>query len=104
MKPFIKILFVLLLLIPVLSYSQSVINVYARVTAITGTSLTITGATGSFTAGNAIVMQMQDSTIGTNTGNNTGFGNLASIQSAGVSEVVNITAATASTITLSAAL
>jgi Secretion system C-terminal sorting domain len=104
MKQYIKILFVMLLLAPVMSFSQSVINVYARVTAVGGISLTITGATGTFTAGNAIVMQMQDSTIGTNTGNNTGFGNLASIQAAGVSEVVSITAATTTTITLSTAL
>jgi Secretion system C-terminal sorting domain len=104
MKPFIKILFVLLLLAPVLSFAQSVINVYARVTAISGTSITITGATGTFTAGTAIVMQMQDSTIGTNTGNNTSFGNLGSIQSAGISEVVSISSATSTTITLSASL
>ncbi|MEP6748415.1 MAG: T9SS type A sorting domain-containing protein [Bacteroidota bacterium] len=104
MKPYIKILFVMLLLAPVLSFSQSVINVYARITAVAGTSLTITGATGPFVAGNAIVMQMQDSTMGNNTGNNTGFGNLASIQSAGVSEVVNITASSTTTITVSAAL
>ncbi|HMC87280.1 MAG TPA: hypothetical protein VKI61_17265, partial [Chitinophagaceae bacterium] len=104
MKPNFKILFVLMLLAPVLSFAQSVINVYARVTAITGTSITITGATGTFTAGGAIVMQMQDSTIGTNTGNNGGFGNLASIQSAGISEVVSISSATTTTITLSTAL
>ena len=104
MKSIIKILILLLLLTPVLSFSQSVINVYARVTAVSGTSLTITGATGSFTAGQAIIMQMQDNTIGTNTGNNTGFGNLGSIQSAGISEVVNISSATATSITLSTAL
>ncbi|MEO5591332.1 MAG: T9SS type A sorting domain-containing protein [Chitinophagaceae bacterium] len=104
MKPISKSLFLILLLTPALSFSQSVINVYARVTAVSGTSLTITGATGSFTAGQAIIMQMQDSTIGTNTGNNTGFGNLGSIQSAGISEVVNISAATSTIITLSTAL
>ena len=104
MKHLIKTLLILLLLIPAVSFSQSVINVYARVTAVSGTTLTITGATGSFTAGAAIVMQMQDSTIGTNTGNNTGFGNLGAIQSAGLSEVVAISSATTTTITLSTAL
>ncbi|MEP7278103.1 MAG: T9SS type A sorting domain-containing protein [Bacteroidota bacterium] len=101
MNPFIKTLFAGLLLAPLWCFPQSVINVYARVTAISGTSLTITGATGSFTAGEAIIMQMQDSTIGTNTSNNSGFGNLASIQSAGLYEVVTITAATSTSISLS---
>jgi len=104
MKPAIKFLLLFLLLIPASSFSQSVINVYARVTAVSGTSITITGTTGTFTAGEAIVMQMQDSTIGNNTGNNTGFGNIGSIQSAGISEVVSISAATSTTITLNSAL
>lgn len=104
MKSVFKILFVLFLLTPAMAFTQTVINVYARVTAISGTSLTITGATGTFTAGNAIVMQMQDSTIGTNTGNNSGFGNIGTILSAGLSEVVNISSATSTSIVLSAAL
>jgi len=104
MKSHIKILVVLMMLAPTWSAAQSVINVYARVTAVSGTSLTITGATGTFTTGAAIVMQMQDSTIGTNTGNNSSFGNLSSIQNAGIYEIVNITAASTSTITLSSTL
>ncbi|MFT3932677.1 MAG: T9SS type A sorting domain-containing protein [Chitinophagaceae bacterium] len=104
MKNFTKCLLLILIAIPAVSFSQSVINVYARVTAISGSTLTITGATGSFAAGSAIVMQMQDNTIGSNTSNNAGFGNLGSIQSAGISEVVTINSASGTTITLSAAL
>ncbi len=104
MKLSIKPFLLIALLIPAISFSQTVINVYARVTAVSGTSLTITGATGTFTTGEAIVMQMQDSTIGTNTGNNTGFGNLGNIRSAGLSEVVTISAVTSTTITLSGSL
>ncbi len=104
MKPFIKILTLALFCLPVLSFAQTTVNIYGRVTAISGTTLTISNTTGSFAAGSAIVMQMQDSTIGTNTGNNSSFGNLASIQSAGLMEVVTITAATSTTVTLSSAL
>lgn len=103
MKPFFKILIVVIMLAPLCGAAQSVVNVYARVTSLSGTSLSVTGATGTFTTGAAIAMQMQDSTIGNNTGNNNSFGNLSSIQSAGVYEIVNITAVSASTITLSVA-
>ncbi len=104
MKRILTLWILLTVFIPVTILAQSTINIYARVTAISGSTLTISNTTGSFTSGEAIVMQMQDSTLGTNTGNNAGFGNLASIQSAGIYEVVNITAATGTSITLSGAL
>jgi hypothetical protein len=85
---------------PILLAAQTTVNVYARVTAINNNTITISNATGSFVAGDAIVMQMQDSTIGNNTTNTSSFGNLASIQSAGLHEIVTITSATATTITL----
>jgi Secretion system C-terminal sorting domain len=100
MKPVVKMILLLLLLVPAAGFSQTVVNIYARVTAISGTTLTIVNTTGSFTTGEAIIMQVQDSTIGNNTGNNSGFGNLASIQSAGISEVVSITSASAGSVTL----
>jgi hypothetical protein len=104
MKRIKTILNLIILLTPLASFSQATVNIYARVTAISGNNLTVSNATGSFTTGDAIIMQMQDSTIGTNTGNNAGFGNLGSIQSAGIFEVVTITAATSTSITLSGIL
>src|SRR3954471_804056 len=98
MKSLIKILVALMLVTPFTAAAQTVVNVYARVTAASGASLTISNGTRTFSTGSAIVMQMQDSTVGANTGNNSSFGNLASIQSAGVYEIVTITAATASNI------
>lgn len=67
-----------------------IINAYAQVTAINGTTLTLANlneAYHSFTIGEKVmIMQMQDNVIGTNTNNNINFGNLANIQSAGLYE------------------
>lgn len=79
-------------------FSQTIINGYARVTAVSGTTLTISpteqsevASTGTFAVGmNVIVMQMQDNVIGTNTSDNASFGNLSSIQSAGLYEVATL--------------
>lgn len=76
------------------SYNQ-VINGYAKITAITGTTLlTVNNVdeTGdSFEDGDfAIVMQMQDDVIGANTADNASFGDLGAIGSAGNYEVVVI--------------
>ncbi|MEQ8520688.1 MAG: T9SS type A sorting domain-containing protein [Vicingaceae bacterium] len=72
------------------SESRSQINAYAEVTAVTGKSLAISAQNESFdafTAGEQIVlMQMQDDVIG-NTSNSTNFGDLGTIQSAGLYEV-----------------
>lgn len=85
-----------LLLLMILSISQvlfsQVINGYARVSSIAaGTTFTVVNVneTGdTFEDGEAvIVMQMQDSVIGTNTGNNASFGNLSSIESSGLYEI-----------------
>ena len=69
------------------AYCQ-VINGYAKVTAITGTTLltvnNIDESGDTFEDGEfAIVMQMQDDVIGVNTNNNSSFGDLNSIGSAG---------------------
>lgn len=96
-----KLAILVIFLMPMLAFSQTVINVYARVTAISGTTVTFTAATGTFPTGDAIIMQMQDSVIGSNTTNNSSFGNVASIQSAGLSEVVSVSAVSGTTITLS---
>ncbi|MBS1667046.1 MAG: T9SS type A sorting domain-containing protein [Bacteroidetes bacterium] len=94
------VLFILLL--PILGKSQTVINTYARVTAISGNTLTISNATGSFSAGKAIIMQMKDSVIQTSILNNSSFGNIDNIGKAGISEVVTISSVSGTTITLSA--
>lgn len=87
-------LLILCTLLPCTLQAQ-VVNGYAKVTAISGATLTLgtyneTGA--PFVIGKqVIVMQMQDDVIGTNTADNANFGNLSSIQQAGLFEVRNIT-------------
>ncbi|THU34170.1 T9SS type A sorting domain-containing protein [Niastella caeni] len=100
----------LVLLIPVTAHAQ--VNSYARVTAINGTKtqLTISNRNETyhtFTVGEeVIVMQMQDTVIGTNTANNANFGNLSAIANAGFYEIAVISAINGgrTTITLSAPL
>ena len=79
---------------------QAQVNGYARVTAISSTTLTIGTSNetyGTFTIGMPIiVMQMQDNVIGTNTSNNSAFGTLSSIQSTGQYEIAHITSVTRS--------
>ncbi|GAB5538962.1 MAG: hypothetical protein Salg2KO_10650 [Salibacteraceae bacterium] len=75
-----------------LGLNSQVINGYARVSSIVGDSVfsvvNVNETGDSFEDGDAvIVMQMQDSVIGANTGNNASFGGLSSIQSAGLYEV-----------------
>ncbi len=76
------------------------VNGYAQVTAITSTTLTIGSSSetyGTFAVGlPVIIMQMQDNAIGANTGNNSSFGNLSSLQSAGLYEIAHVTAVTRS--------
>ncbi|HMQ75041.1 MAG TPA: T9SS type A sorting domain-containing protein [Flavobacteriales bacterium] len=75
-----------------------VINGYAEITAIAGSTLTVgttNEAAALFQAGKDIViMQMQDNVIGSNTANNAAFGNLSAIQQAGRFEVRRIAAVT----------
>lgn len=76
------------------------VNAYAEVTAISGTSLTLSGALetyDSFEDGEeAVLMQMQDDVAGTNLNNTINFGDLAAISSAGVWEFVTIVSHTES--------
>lgn len=86
------------------------VNAYARVTDIgsNNTQLTISNLNQTyhtFAAGEqVIVMQMQDNVIGPNTSNNSSFGTLSSIASAGLYEARTISAVTATSITLTEAL
>ena len=93
------------------SNAQVIYNAYAKVSAISGSSvLTLTNvdeANHTFTiGGNVIIMQMQDDVIGTNTTNVSTFGDLSAINNAGIYEVRSIiarspAAGTTTSITLS---
>ncbi len=99
-------LFLFILFIPFLAKAQ-IINSYAKITNVSGATLTISGVAaevnetaGAFAAGErVIVMQMQDNVIGT-TADVAGFGNVGTIASAGLYEVSTITARTGTSITL----
>jgi hypothetical protein len=70
------------------------INGYARITSISGTTLNVSNVNQTyhnFIVGNwVVIMQMQDNVIGTNTGENTSFGNLSTINRAGLYEIRQI--------------
>ncbi len=93
-------------------YCQTPVNAYAKITAIAGTTISLSNVNqtfASFTTGQyVIVMQMQDDVIGANTTNTASFGNLSAIQSAGryeVAQILSITGApTPSSVTLTATL
>ncbi|GIV43202.1 MAG: hypothetical protein KatS3mg035_0325 [Bacteroidia bacterium] len=95
----------LIILISCISELKSqIVNGYAQVTNISGTTLTIGVANetnDAFDVGDKIIiMQMQDNVIGTNTADNASFGNLSSIASAGLYEVARIIARSGSNITV----
>ncbi len=83
-----------------------IINAYAQVTAISGTTLTLASVNETYHTFNvgekAILIQMQDDVIGTNTADNASFGDLAAIGSAGKYEVVTITSKSLPTIQVNA--
>lgn len=94
------------------SFSQ-VVNAYGKVTNVSGTTINVSNineANDTFEDGEfVIVMQMQDNVIGANTSNNASFGNLSSIQSAGLYDIIDISSHTESggvpnTVTFSRAL
>ena len=113
-KSLTKLYLFVYLLVNIHSFGQVIYNAYARVTAVTSsTLLTVSNpneTNHTFTVGGqVIVMQMQDNVIGTNTTNATTFGNLGAIANAGSYEVrtisvVNRSAGTATSIGLSSAL
>ncbi|QCK16374.1 T9SS type A sorting domain-containing protein [Mangrovivirga cuniculi] len=71
------------------------VNAFAAVTSLSGNNITVSEVDetfDSFEVGEKIlIMQMQDDVIG-ETGNNTNFGDLGDIRSAGLTEMVEITA------------
>lgn len=105
--------FLLAISISLFSTAQTPVNGYARITAVAGTTLTVTSVNetyDTFEDGEyVIVMQMQDDVIGGNTGNSASFGTLAAISSAGLYEVARISSHTESSglpvsVTLTSAL
>ena len=88
--------------------AQSIINAYAKVTGISGTTLTLSDmneTNDTFVSGEqVIIMQMQDDVIGSNTSNDSNFGTLDNIQSAGLYEVATIASVASSTLTLTTSL
>ena len=74
--------------------AASQVNGYANVTSITGPLLSIAGANETYDQFNIgdriLVLQMQDDVIGSNTANNTNFGNLSAIANAGKYEVATV--------------
>jgi hypothetical protein len=83
----------LLILLSVLSVKAQV-NGYAKVTAVAGPALTISVSNETYDQFNngdkVLVMQMQDDVIGSNTSNNSNFGNLSTIANAGKYELATI--------------
>ncbi len=98
--------FLCLFVLALATYSANaqVINAYAEVTAISGSVLTLSNVNETFhtfAAGDeVIIMQMQDNVIG-GTSDNSSFGSLGSIGSAGLYEVRVISSRTATSLTLS---
>jgi len=93
--------------------SQVTYNSYARISNISGTTMTVTNLTEtpnfSFAvSGNVLIMQMQDDVIGANTTNASTFGDLGSNASAGLWEQKTVSSITRSgttaTIVLTSAL
>lgn len=79
-------------------YAQ--VNAYARVTSISSTTLNVTSVNETYatfaTGMQVIVMQMQDNVIGSNTSDNSTFGDLSTLASTGMYEVAIISSVTRS--------
>src|ERR1041384_5991483 len=84
----------LITLLLILFSASAQVNGYARVTGIVGPVLTVSNVNetyGTFNIGDkVIIMQMQDDVIGSNTAQNSSFGNLATIANAGRYEIATV--------------
>ncbi len=107
------LLLAIALFLQISSRGQNPVNGYAQVTAIAGNTLTVTNvneAYDTFEDGEeVIVMQMQDNVAGTNTANNSTFGDISGIGNAGRWEIRVIASHTESlgvpaTVTLTTAM
>ena len=90
MKTFITLISFILIMLNV----NAQVNGYAKVTLIAGPLLTVSDVNETYDQFNigdkVIIIQMQDDVIGSNTGNNSSFGNLATIANAGKFEIATI--------------
>ncbi|UTW62093.1 T9SS C-terminal target domain-containing protein [bacterium SCSIO 12741] len=89
-----NLIWVALILISCIPVFGQNVNAYATVTGIVGSTLTIDmvdETDDTFEDGEyVVIMQMQDDVIGSNTSNNSSFGNLSNIASAGLYEIRQI--------------
>ncbi|MEP0368705.1 MAG: T9SS type A sorting domain-containing protein [Cyclobacteriaceae bacterium] len=76
------------------SHAQTIVNAYARVSEISGSTLYINNVNevnDTFAEGeNILIFQMQDDVIGSNTNDDSSFGNISDIGSAGLYEQATI--------------
>lgn len=91
---FMKHLFTLCLFLSFSFLGNAQINAYASVSAISGTTLTLSGINQTYHTFNngdqIIIMQMQDNVAGSNTTNTSSFGAVSTIANAGKYEVATI--------------
>lgn len=89
-----RILGVIFLFLTSYGYNQTIVNGYAEVASISGTIVTLSSVDESYdtfeNGDKVIIFQMQDDVIGSNTSDNSSFGNLSDIKSAGLFEVATI--------------
>lgn len=95
-----KILIISFLMFFASSVYSQVVNAYAKVNSITSNTIFVSDineVNDTFENGEfVIIMQMQDDVIGSNTSNTLGFGDLSSIESAGLYDIVKIVSHTES--------
>jgi Secretion system C-terminal sorting domain len=93
-NPTMKHFFILCFLLSVTFYGKAQINAYASVSAISGTTLTLSSINQTYHTFNSgdqiIIMQMQDNVAGSNTTNTAAFGTVSTIANAGRYEIATI--------------
>lgn len=105
-----KTYFLLLLLTLSYAAAKAQINAYAKVTSISGTTLSLSNVNQTYHTFNngdqIIIMQMQDNVAGSNTTNTSSFGAVSTIANAGSYEVatINSVAGLPASLTITAAL
>lgn len=97
--------FVTLIALPYSSVAQNIsgiINTYTAVTAITGTTISVTSAAGFSVGGKVLVIQMKGATI--TQANNNSYGNIVAYNNAGNYEYATVTAVNGNNISIQSPL